>query len=144
MALVCEYMEWCELEHTMKVYMPELNQVMSIWHTGLVLQILLSNSGMPLMQKLMIFCWPVILLGHSVPHNYDSVILFAAECIFGYHMTLLIVSFLNVQPRAYNRAELEDILGLDGESKRENPDSRPLLLTLVESFLKDEVCWRVG
>lgn len=38
MALVCEYMEWCELEHTMKVYMPELNQVMSIWHTALVLQ----------------------------------------------------------------------------------------------------------
>lgn len=28
MALVCDYMEWCELEHTMKVYMPELNQVL--------------------------------------------------------------------------------------------------------------------
>lgn len=144
MALVCEYMEWCELEHTMKVYMPELNQVMSIWHAGLVLQILLLNSGMPLMQKLIIFCWPVVLLGHSVRHNYDPVIHFTAECIFGYHMTSLIVSLLNVQPRAYNRAELEDILGLDGESKRENPDSRPLLLTLVESFLKDEVCGRVG
>lgn len=59
-------------------------------------------------------------------------------------MILLILLLLNVQPRAYNRAELEDILGLDGKSKRENPDSRPLLLTLVESFLKDEVCWRVG
>lgn len=141
MALVCEYMEWCELEHTMKVYMPELNQVMSLWNTGLVLQILLSNSRMPLMQKLMIFCWPVILSGH---HNNNAVLLLAAKCIFGYHMTLLIVSLLNVQPRAYNRAELEDILGLDGESSQENPDSRPLLLTLVESFLKDEVCWRVG
>ncbi|KAG0588176.1 hypothetical protein KC19_2G222200 [Ceratodon purpureus] len=67
MALVCEYMEWCELDHTLKVYMPELNQ-----------------------------------------------------------------------PRAYNRAELVDILGLGGEAKAESQDSRPLLLSMVESFLNEK------
>ncbi|KAG0588177.1 hypothetical protein KC19_2G222300 [Ceratodon purpureus] len=67
MALVCEYMEWCELDHTLKVYMPELNQ-----------------------------------------------------------------------PRAYNRAELVDILGLGGEAKAESQDSGPLLLSMVESFLNEK------
>jgi hypothetical protein len=27
MSLVCDYFEWCELEHTLKVFLPELNQV---------------------------------------------------------------------------------------------------------------------
>lgn len=68
MALVCEYMEWCELEHTLKVYLPELNQ-----------------------------------------------------------------------PRAYNRAELVDILGLVAEPKPESQDSRPLLLSIVESLLNEKL-----
>lgn len=68
MALVCEYMEWCELDHTLKVYMPELNQ-----------------------------------------------------------------------PRTYNRNELEEVLGLVGEPKPDSNDSQPLLLTIMESFLKEKM-----
>lgn len=67
MALVCDYMEWCELEHTLKVYMPELNQ-----------------------------------------------------------------------PRAYDRSELEDILGLMGDPNPVSHDSRPLLLTIVEAYLNEK------
>jgi hypothetical protein len=35
MALVCEYFEWCELEHTLKVFLPELNQVLSYFPQNL-------------------------------------------------------------------------------------------------------------
>jgi hypothetical protein len=42
-----------------------------------------------------------------------------------------------VQPRAYNRAELVDILGLVAEPKPESQDSRPLLLSIVESLLNE-------
>ena len=41
------------------------------------------------------------------------------------------------QPRAYNRAELVDILGLVGEAEAESQESRPLLLSIVESFVNE-------
>lgn len=39
---------------------------------------------------------------------------------------------------------MEDLLGMDGEPKLDDTDSRPLLLSLVGSYLKDEVNWRVA
>jgi FGFR1 oncogene partner len=68
MSLVCEYFEWCELEHTLKVFLPELNQ-----------------------------------------------------------------------PRTYMRSDLEELLGLKDEAKLGDTESRPLLLSVVESYLKAEV-----
>ncbi|CAM6030695.1 unnamed protein product [Sphagnum balticum] len=68
MSLVCEYFEWCELEHTLKVFLPELNQ-----------------------------------------------------------------------PRTYMRSDLEELLGLKDEAKLGDAESRPLLLSVVESYLKAEV-----
>jgi hypothetical protein len=50
---------------------------------------------------------------------------------------LLTYLFFGVQPRAYNRTELVDILGLVGEPKPESQESRPLLLSIVESFLNE-------
>ncbi|CAM6057842.1 unnamed protein product [Sphagnum tenellum] len=67
MSLVCEYFEWCELEHTLKVFLPELNQ-----------------------------------------------------------------------PRTYMRSDLEELLGLKDEAKLGDTESRPLLLSVVESYLKAE------
>ncbi|KAH8944278.1 hypothetical protein BDL97_13G101600 [Sphagnum fallax] len=67
MALVCEYFEWCELEHTLKVFLPELNQ-----------------------------------------------------------------------PRSYMRSELEELLGLKDKTKLGDAESQPLLLSVVESYLKAE------
>ncbi|CAM6034772.1 unnamed protein product, partial [Sphagnum compactum] len=68
MSLVCEYFEWCELEHTLKVFLPELNQ-----------------------------------------------------------------------PRTYMRSDLEELLGLKDEAKLGDAESRPLLLSVVESYLKAQV-----
>ncbi|CAK9202437.1 unnamed protein product, partial [Sphagnum jensenii] len=68
MALVCEYFEWCELEHTLKVFLPELNQ-----------------------------------------------------------------------PRSYMRSELEELLGLKDKTKLGDAEPQPLLLSVVESYLKAEV-----
>ncbi len=57
MSLVCEYFEWCELEHTLKVFLPELNQVVffiSLFKTLTPIHLLfnVSLSEFPLMSSL--------------------------------------------------------------------------------------------
>lgn len=53
---------------------------------------------------------------------------------------LTCISF-DAQPRAYNRTELEDILGLAGEPNSNSNDSRPLLMTIVESLKEVRESW---
>lgn len=56
---------------------------------------------------------------------------------FNWFVQLLTEYSFGVQPRAYNRTELEDILGLVGKPNADSQDSRPLLLSIVESFLNE-------
>jgi hypothetical protein len=43
------------------------------------------------------------------------------------------------QPRSYMRSELEELLGLKDKTKLGDAESQPLLLSVVESYLKAEV-----
>lgn len=105
-ALICEYLDWAQLNHTLKVYQPESNLVISY---------------IPLFFKLFDSLRRLKMKFSHLSGDFDSA---------WKHMQ---------KPKDSWKSELRDFSSSNGYELNRNGDSGPLLLDVLEGFLKFEV-----
>lgn len=107
-ALICEYMDWAQLNHTLKVYLPECNLVLRS-----------SELSYSFLQKLL------------QEREGQQAYLLYTHCVL-FHCLVL-------QPKDFWKAELKEFSSKNGYDLSRNGESGPVLLDVLEGFLKFEV-----
>ncbi len=110
-SLICEYLDWAQLNHTLKVYLPECNLVIK--------HFFLSCGSW--------YCW-----------------LCCNNCWTNLFDYLLTYMGIILQQKDSWKAELKEFSSKNGYDLNRNGDSGPLLLDVLEGFLKFEVWYKIS